>query len=72
VFVFCRWSESGHGVSAEVGHELMAIKQTNPIACRFIPRVHCKAAIGDGKVLLKKKFTQKQLITFSANLQPVP
>src|ERR1700726_1845271 len=33
----------GHGVSAEVGHELMAIKQTNPIACRFIPRVHCKA-----------------------------
>jgi transposase len=30
-------------------------------------------ALGDnGKVLLKKKFTQKQLITFSANLQPVP
>ena len=27
-------------------------------------------ALGDnGKVLLKKKFTQKQLITFTANLQ---
>ncbi len=30
-------------------------------------------ALGDnGKVLLKKKFSQKQLITFTANLQTSP
>jgi hypothetical protein len=27
----------------------MAIKQTNPIAGRFIPRVRCEVAIGYGK-----------------------
>jgi transposase len=58
-------------VSQSAGHRRVQPLYTRRSSTRdlSIQTFHLVALGANGKVLLKKKFTQKQLITFTANLQ---